>query len=157
MRRVPLRPLSSLPPRTTSLSQSMTLRTPMSWGHRLSRIRCRRTCWRPLMLSRIANFRTLDEKLPAQSRLIENLRNRLELDKRELAKRDKERKRLTQELDNLRYPLSFSSLAAALTGGVERKQAETRIELDRARKSDATVRSQVSITSQKLSDAIEEV
>ncbi|KAJ1554043.1 hypothetical protein HK405_006177, partial [Cladochytrium tenue] len=109
------------------------------------------------LAKQIASYRALDEQIPTQSRLISNLRNRLELDKKELGRRETERRRLGAELDGLHNSFSLSKIVASFQGGVDRRVAEIKTALDAARKAEANVRSQVNVTHLQLGEAIETI
>ncbi|KAJ3107809.1 hypothetical protein HDU97_003157 [Phlyctochytrium planicorne] len=95
------------------------------------------------------------ERIPIQKRFITNVRNRLELEKKELDRRDGERKKYEAQLKSLQT-LSFTSVAARINGNFDQKMASTVRELEMLKKADEKVRNGIDESSSKLLRALAE-
>ncbi|KAJ3317719.1 hypothetical protein HDU76_001074 [Blyttiomyces sp. JEL0837] len=105
----------------------------------------------------IASLQMLDDQIPNQKRLISNFRDRLELDKREMLKRETERKKREADMEAIQSSFSFTGIAARIRGDIDERTNAVQRDLTLARKAEAKIRGQVNETSKKLMDAIEEI
>ncbi|KAJ3128036.1 hypothetical protein HK100_009412 [Physocladia obscura] len=98
----------------------------------------------------IAANRNVDDKLPVQKRLIANIMNRTEIDKKELSRREALVKRLLAQKDSLSSSFSFASIQATLLGNQAECHKKLQEELLTARNSLEKIRKQVNDISDRL-------
>ncbi|KAI9337769.1 hypothetical protein BDR26DRAFT_863518 [Obelidium mucronatum] len=105
--------------------------------------------YEPLAEAISANY-DLDDKFPSQKRLIANVMNRMEIDKKELTRREDLVKRLLAQRDSLQSPFSFSAIQASIMGNQSDKEQKLKEELLASRNSLEQMRKQVNETSDRL-------
>ncbi|KAJ3283828.1 hypothetical protein HDU79_008744 [Rhizoclosmatium sp. JEL0117] len=105
--------------------------------------------YEPLAESIAANY-DLDEKLPAQKRLIANIMQRMEIDKKELSRREDNVRKLLDQKNALATQFSFAAIQASFWGNLSEREQKLKEELLESRNSLELMKKQANDTSDRL-------
>ncbi|KAJ3408291.1 hypothetical protein HDU80_006152 [Chytriomyces hyalinus] len=110
--------------------------------------------YEPLSNSISSNY-DLDDKLPVQKKLIATIMQRMEIDKKELSRRDQIVRKLLTQKDALSNQFSFSSIQASFWGNHADKEKQLVNELVATRNSLEQIKKQANETSERLIQEIQ--